>query len=238
MLGEKIRLLREKQGISLEDLAAGLNEDVRTVSLWEYDVLIPEGETMIRIAEALHVSVNELLEEGIIENIRLDGNALEDQSAPEENVTQVNNGKRGILLTVVLFLAAILFLSGIMLFLVNGLSVGALKGSGSDLTEADRANYEEKEIDDAKKIVEDFFSENFKDCELLSLEYDEALTIEQGKEWRRNSGADEVMILVSNFQTGDMGSQSVLEPYHIYENYQWVMTRRENKNWRIYSRGY
>jgi len=60
-LGKYIRALREAEGVSREKLAR--RADIATHTLWriEFDLSQPQLDTLIKIAAALQVSVDELL---------------------------------------------------------------------------------------------------------------------------------------------------------------------------------
>ena len=50
---------------------------------------------------------------------------------------------------------------------------------------------------------------------------------------------DNVIVLLSNFEVGDSGDNSVLNPNSTYENYQWVLIRdNKTSDWEIDDQGY
>lgn len=63
MLSENIRNYRKAKGLSQEELASKLNVVRQTVSKWEKGLSVPDSELLIVLAEALDVSVAELLGE-------------------------------------------------------------------------------------------------------------------------------------------------------------------------------
>lgn len=63
MLRENIRIYRKAKGLSQEELAAKLNVVRQTVSKWEKGLSVPDSEMLITLAEALDVSVADLLGE-------------------------------------------------------------------------------------------------------------------------------------------------------------------------------
>lgn len=62
MLHEQIKALRKAKGMSQEDLAVQLHVVRQTVSKWENGLSVPDADVVLRIAEVLGVSVNQLLE--------------------------------------------------------------------------------------------------------------------------------------------------------------------------------
>ena len=61
MLNENLKRLRTEKGFTQETLAAELHVVRQTVSKWEKGLSVPDAEMLVRIAETLDVSVNELL---------------------------------------------------------------------------------------------------------------------------------------------------------------------------------
>ncbi len=63
MLNENIKKLRKSKGLSQEELALKLNVVRQTVSKWEKGLSVPDSEMLIKLAEELDTSVNNLLGE-------------------------------------------------------------------------------------------------------------------------------------------------------------------------------
>ena len=68
MLGDNIKNARKALGLSQEELAIKINVVRQTVSKWEKGLSVPDSDMLISLSEALGVSVNALLGEGIEEN--------------------------------------------------------------------------------------------------------------------------------------------------------------------------
>ncbi len=60
-IGENIKALRKASGLSQEALAGQLHVVRQTVSKWEKGLSVPDGEMLVRIAEALGTTANALL---------------------------------------------------------------------------------------------------------------------------------------------------------------------------------
>ena len=67
MLGEQIKILRKSKGMSQEELANQLHVSRQTLSKWENGNSVPDAETLIRISQALDVTVNNLLDNTVEE---------------------------------------------------------------------------------------------------------------------------------------------------------------------------
>ena len=61
MLSENIKALRKAKGLSQQELAERLHVVRQTVSKWEQGLSVPDADLLVRLAEALEVTVAELL---------------------------------------------------------------------------------------------------------------------------------------------------------------------------------
>lgn len=68
MLNENLRNVRKQKGLSQQELAIRLNVVRQTVSKWEKGLSVPDADMLVKIAEILEVSVEELLGEKISNN--------------------------------------------------------------------------------------------------------------------------------------------------------------------------
>ncbi len=62
-IGERIRKLRKKNGLSQAELGETVGVESNTISRWERNDLIPKGTSLARIARALNTTSAYLLEE-------------------------------------------------------------------------------------------------------------------------------------------------------------------------------
>ncbi len=98
---------------------------------------------------------------------------------------------------------------------------------------ADEAN----DMDIARKVVEDFFAENFSDCTMNSLEYDDSYTAEQYADIAASYGADEAVIFTSSFSVPQDCQNMTLNPGMTYEDYTYTLTRNAGGGWVIQTCG-
>ena len=96
--------------------------------------------------------------------------------------------------------------------------------------------YSEEEIQAAMDAAVREFRNEYQDCKLLDIRYDEdktllerAYRIEQGKESR-------VMVLLSDFEVGD-NADSGFNPNDTYRNWQWILGN-DGTGWKLLSCGY
>jgi len=126
----------------------------------------------------------------------------------------------------------------VLLLLTTLCACGSRDAFGAKVYIADSLLYKESDIDGAIKVVEKYFAQNFDDCTLLTMEYDgdpEDGTLE---EWAKTYGADEAIVLTSDFKTGKGGGDGSLEPNTVYKDWQWILVRNKGGQWIHKSHGY
>ena len=84
MFQNNLRSLRKKSGLSQEELGIRLNIARQTISKWENGVSVPDAETLVKLAEILDVSVNELL------GTDIKPDEITDKAAIAEQLARVN----------------------------------------------------------------------------------------------------------------------------------------------------
>ena len=127
--------------------------------------------------------------------------------------------------------AACIFIAAFML-----LSLSAFAGcrpSDGDIGEVNRKidnaqKFSEADINAAMDAVAERFKDNFKNCKLLELSYDEE---------RGSYAAADKMILYSSFTTSNNADLS-LEPNTRYDGYSWTLKRTNGGKWKIEDSGY
>ena len=104
MIGDRIKKLRKRSGMSQEILAAQLSVVRQTVSKWENGLSVPDAEIVIKMSKLFHVSVNEIL--GVNTDLSVEKIAagwptpklsLAEKAAKEQNL-KLANKKRGCIL--------------------------------------------------------------------------------------------------------------------------------------------
>lgn len=116
MIGDNIKRIRKQKGLSQEELAVELFVVRQTVSKWEGGLSVPDADAVIKIAEVLNVSVNDILGVSVndsIENLTEElarANELLAQQHRENQVIQLANRVRGAIISLS-FIAVIFALS-------------------------------------------------------------------------------------------------------------------------------
>lgn len=67
-LGDKIQVLRKKEGLSQEDLAEKIGVSRQAVSRWEMGQSVPEIEKLLTLSEIFKVSTDDLLKDGTLDD--------------------------------------------------------------------------------------------------------------------------------------------------------------------------
>lgn len=106
-----LKALRMKKGLSQGELAIRLNVVRQTVSKWEKGVSVPDAETLIKLADLLDTSVNDLLGSNVVPEDSNDMNKIADQLVRvNEQLAIKNNRARRIWKVVVITIAVFVFL--------------------------------------------------------------------------------------------------------------------------------
>ena len=59
-LGEKIRGLRKKQGLSQEDVSRKINVSRQAISKWEQDLVVPDTINLMKLCDCFGITLAEL----------------------------------------------------------------------------------------------------------------------------------------------------------------------------------
>lgn len=77
MFSDNLKAIRKNKGISQEQLALKLHVVRQTISKWEKGLSVPDAQLLIELAEALEVSVSDLLGEKIEEKEQMNEVAIQ-----------------------------------------------------------------------------------------------------------------------------------------------------------------
>ena len=96
----------------------------------------------------------------------------------------------------------------------------------------------QREIEDAMDTAMHYFRKEFDGCTMTKIEYNEEKSGAAAREWARQYGADEGIVLYSSFDVDGTGGDGSLNPNSTYTNWQWVLTRNKGGNWVLRTWGY
>lgn len=98
--------------------------------------------------------------------------------------------------------------------------------------------FTEGEIEDAMEVAMNYFRKEFDGCTMTKIEYIESKSQPAAREWARQYGAEEAIVLYSSFDVDASGGDGSLNPNSTYNNWQWILTRNEGENWVLRTWGY
>lgn len=97
--------------------------------------------------------------------------------------------------------------------------------------------YSEKEIDDAVYTVLHYFKREFGGCSLTRLDYIEEENIDAAGQWAAQYDADQAIVLISSFEVTGKTDGSLARG-ETYSNWQWILARNGDGEWRVETCGY
>lgn len=117
MLSKNLKIFRKRKGLTQENVAEALNVVRQTISKWEKGISVPDADMLIRLAEILDVSVNELIGSDIADE-KNEGMIAVELARVVEQLANRNRRSKKILKCVLIFLV-ILLLSFVFLCVIN-----------------------------------------------------------------------------------------------------------------------
>ena len=103
------------------------------------------------------------------------------------------------------------------------------------------ALYGDNLINEACRVVEQKFADEFEGCTLTELRYDEEVENRFAEEIEKyhKENNQELIVLLSTFNTDEKGGDGGFNPNDTYTNWQWHLVRTsDKKSWEIISWGY
>ena len=172
MFSERLKQLRIEKGLSQQELADMLCVVRQTISKWEKGLSLPDAEMLVKLADALGVSVNELL--GIqMENQTTQTEIIEQLMKINEQLVIKNRRSRkiwkaaAVVLSIFIFFNLVLAIFAVVLFMANK---STLSGTGSSEFVVESVS-EEVLKDAPSMIIRDALSEDLHKNELAAEEY-------------------------------------------------------------------
>ncbi len=238
MLGETIKQLRKQKGITQEELAIRLHVVRQTISKWEKNLSVPDSELLVKLAEELDVSVNELLGADIKKEP--ERNEIVEQLVRINEQLAVRNRRSRRIWTVVAVVLGVFIFGNILLVVLGLVNFHTMRNpmSVSITMSAEDPEFTEAEVNEAIDMATAYFKRNFKGCSLQNISYDEDYSRERAEEWKAQYDADEAIVLLSSFTTDGRGGNGSLNANSTYKDWQWILTRKNGGKWELKTWGY
>ena len=136
-------------------------------------------------------------------------------------------------------ICAVLVISGVATVLV-------LTGNRGNVSNVNRvvgysALYGENSINEAFDVIEKKFAKDFKCCTLAELRYDEDVENRFAEEIEKyhKENNQELIVVLSIFDTDEKGGDGGFNPNDTYANWQWYLVKTaDKKSWEIINWGY
>lgn len=98
--------------------------------------------------------------------------------------------------------------------------------------------YSDDDIKAACETVKDYFKNEFTGCTLTELYYPGDTYADVFHEWEEQYDAEEAIVLVSSFDVDASGGDGSLDPDSTYEDWNWILIRRDGGEWEHADCGY
>ena len=129
------------------------------------------------------------------------------------------------------------------ILLGGALIVCAAVGFGSNVRNAETHDvpselYTQEDIDSAIEQIKSEFALGWRGCELLEIYYAGDDVSAEYQDWAERYNADEVIVLLSSFETDSPAGNSGLNSDFTYKNWNWILVRSSGGNWKHVDHGY
>ena len=124
----------------------------------------------------------------------------------------------------------------VLCLLLTGCGGGNI--SGVQVAIGESASFTREEIEQAMDVAMDYFRREFDGCTMTAIRYDESKSYAQSLEWANTYGAEEAIVLYSDFDVDASGGDGSLNPNSTYRNWQWLLTRNGGGEWNLRTWGY
>lgn len=122
-------------------------------------------------------------------------------------------------------------------------AVLVLTGNRGNISNVNRvvgysALYDENSINEAFDVIEKKFAKDFEGCTLTELRYDEDVENRFAEEIEKyhKENNQELIVVLSTFDTDEKGGDGGVNPNATYTNWQWNLVKtKDKKNWEIIS---
>ena len=131
------------------------------------------------------------------------------------------------------FLAVVLVLVGMLGLVACGGNTKNVK-----ITDYSSEIYSDAEIDSAIDVAIDYFEKYFDGCTLTEITYLGDDELDDFQEFAERNNADDVIVLISDFEVDASGGDGSLEPNRTYTDWNWILVRTDGGQWEHVDHGY
>ena len=128
----------------------------------------------------------------------------------------------------------------LVLVLVGMLGLVACGGNTKNVKITDYSSeiYSDAEIDSAIDVAIDYFEKCFDGCTLTEITYLGDDELDDFQEFAERNNADDVIVLISDFEVDASGGDGSLEPNSTYTDWNWILVRTDGGQWEHVDHGY
>lgn len=128
----------------------------------------------------------------------------------------------------------------VVLVLVGMLGLVACGGNTKNVNITDYSSeiYSDAEIDSAIDVAIDYFEKYFDGCTLTEITYLGDDELDDFQEFAERNNADDVIVLISDFEVDASGGDGSLEPNSTYTDWNWILVRTDGGQWEHVDHGY
>ena len=128
----------------------------------------------------------------------------------------------------------------LVLVLVGMLGLVACGGNTKNVKITDYSSeiYSDTEIDSAIDVAIDYFEKYFDGCTLTEITYLGDDELDDFQEFAERNNADDVIVLISDFEVDASGGDGSLEPNSTYTDWNWILVRTDGGQWEHVDHGY
>ena len=128
----------------------------------------------------------------------------------------------------------------LVLVLVGMLGLVACGGNTKNVKITDYSSeiYSDAEIDSAIDVAIDYFEKYFDGCTLTEITYLGDDELDDFQEFAERNNADDVIVLISDFEVDASGGDGSLEPNSTYTDWNWILVRTDGGQWEHVDHGY
>ena len=98
--------------------------------------------------------------------------------------------------------------------------------------------YTDEEIKEATNVAIRYFEKEFSGCTLTEITYIGDDKLDSYQEFAERYNADDVIVLISNFNVDGSGGDGSLNPNSTYKNWNWILVRNSGGKWKHVDHGY